>query len=142
MNQEITNKIIDLLNNIQNGVNIASKGAVVAGKEAVTLALQATSLDAFQNIVFGVIGIFILIIPTICLKHLICQYKNYKPKGYTDGFFMDNPWALLYAALIVIIALIGFFTVLCNLFDVYNWVGIFNPKIYLAHEIMQRYLGS
>ena len=115
MNKEIANELVKISNQIQQKI---SDMAPIA-KEA---ALAVYRIDSFQNIIFSLLCIAISI---CCLSIIKWLYKN----DIDSGFFVP----LLYVAS-VIAGLIGLF----ELFNVYNYIGLFHPELVIAHDIIAK----
>jgi len=96
------------------------------GPDAVDLTLQVTRLHAINEIISALIAI------------VICYFAfNYcrKAANNADGFFDE----VLAPAGSVIFGFVGFIG-LSSRFSVATWVGMFEPKLYLAYKLMDKVL--
>lgn len=112
------NKLLEIINQIQSQI-------VNHSQDTFILMTQSICLDGIGNIIAGMICMFF---GFLSIKFLLSSYKEpYKGEN----------------KLITIMSIIAIpatiFTGLLNL-SYWNWIKIFNPKIYLVHEIMNKVL--
>lgn len=96
------------------------------GPQAVDLAAQVVQVDAAGGLVIG----------TACLLAAVIGGRK-AIKVLRAGY--DEEWGdgpLIVGGIVgcVVAALVGIFGAAC-LLDIWNWVGVFNPKLALAHEV-------
>lgn len=115
MNKEIANELVKISNQIQQKITDMAPVA----KEA---AFAVYRINCFRNIIFSLLCIAISI---CCLYFIRWFYKN-----DIDGDFIVP---FLYVASIIA-GLLGLF----ELFDMYNYIGIFHPELVIAHDIIEK----
>lgn len=120
-------KAVDLLNKIESL-------AVDYTPDVYQMAVNVVQAQGIVLIVEGFIyGLAAFVFALISKKsYVFCRKKHDKAGDYSDwdmaGFFI----ALMCAALAGILMLVSIF----NVFDMWNWVAVFNPELALAKEII------
>lgn len=105
------------------------KSAEPALSKSAELALQVAHYNALQSIIYGIIPFVISI-----LVFIFFIYIAKTSERHAEGRFEI---LVFYFILSGILLGIG-----CTfLFNIYNWIGIWNPQVYLAHEIMSKFLN-
>ncbi len=116
----ITNKLLDIITQIQTAI-------VTHAPDALNLTLQATSIHCISLIVLG----FKLILGGALLLYV--GYKMLESENET----LNEWWGcVLLPGIILIIPGIMLAT------SIWSWTGIFNPKLYLANQIIQTVIGN
>lgn len=110
MNQQISDKVVSMLTDVQSSV----------APEITKATLAAARIEAISYVAYGFL---LLIVSFACMWLLsICDKSD-----------RDNDAGVLGLILLIVLSFIGF--VMLD-FNIYNWVGMFSPKIYLAHQLM------
>jgi hypothetical protein len=128
---QLTNKMLEIINQLQQGV-------ISHAHDALNLMLSVTRINGIESIAIGIITLMLNI---IIIKFMLNTYK--KVKEYNNS--ITNPsekkdhddYIPLYAGC----ALILFFSIpacVCLLLDIWNYIAIFEPKLYLAHQIIEK----
>jgi hypothetical protein len=130
---QLTSKLLEIINQIQSGI-------VSHAPDAIKLVLAAVQQDGIANILPGIVALIVLI---ICVYAGVKFYKKWeeanKLEGQKDAYHREDTFPLLLP--IVPAFFVGFicFLFMCpSIFSYWNYVEIFNPKVYLAHEIIQK----
>lgn len=113
----IEEKVVEILAQLQG-----------LAEPAAELAISAARVDAASGLAYGFCWALLLVPVGLLLRRLWkikMNYENEVPLGIGRG-------ACCVAALILSIAAME------NLFSVWNWVGLIEPKLYLAHQIIER----
>jgi hypothetical protein len=97
------------------------------GGQVVDTASQVTQIESVSELVSGVVfGILAII------AGFVCRYAIKKENEESYG----SPWivAIVVSAVFAVIGTLFFLIQIC---DVWNWIGIFNPKLKLIHDIIE-----
>jgi hypothetical protein len=121
---QVASKLLEIINQIQAGV-------VAHAPEAANLALQAVSYDGWYSLIIGFSWLALSLILYYIAKRYVYYIKNCEKKNESDEIALG----LLVCAIVIILIFAAI-----ELFDFWNWVQAFNPKLYLAHEIIQKVL--
>lgn len=130
MNEILSNKLIQISDQITNMI-------VAKTPAALGLMLMTARIDAISNILQSLSGLLLIALLVVgwfkLAKHIISKTDDF------DG----------YRVLFEVVSLIGgfgatIFLIFCviTIADVFNWVGIWWPQIYLAHQVMGKVLGG
>ena len=121
----------------QKAVELLDKLEVLATKytpEAIDAAASAVTVTAAGNLLLGIAGIGAAIFAWWVTKNFAtyCRSK-YQEDGWASDWDLGWRFGLGIGGIISgILALIS----VPYLFDVWNWVALFNPKLALAHRIL------
>lgn len=99
------------------------------GPDTIKLVINVFRVEAIQNLVYGFIGILIL---TATIYYCLKCFRSLVKKG-------DEEFSIFLA---IPAAIIGIPSFVCAtaFFDVFNWIGVFQPEIYIAHKIFDKVL--
>lgn len=135
----ITNKALEIITQLQNGV-------MAHGGDAFNLALGVTQMNGIAELIMGIKELALASLGFFAIYLIVTKYwepavkKAIKEETYRTDY-TDYPDYMSVCLLIgffsSVMTLAGFF----DLTSVWNWIATFNPKLYLAHEIMQKVLG-
>lgn len=130
---QLTGKLLEIINQVQASV-------IAHAPDAINLILAAVQQDGISNILPGIIALVLLM---ICVYTGIKFYKKWDKANELDKqkhrYDREDNFPLLIP--MVPACLIGFICFLFmfpSIFSYWNYVEIFNPKVYLAHEIIQK----
>jgi len=99
-------------------------------KPAADVAMQAAQVEAISNLASGLVWALLLIPIGWALRRLWAMELD----SHNDIFvYMARGICCLVGFIVTANALEA-------LLDVWNWVGIFNPQLFLAHQIIERAL--
>lgn len=109
-----------------------------AGQKVATVTLQVASYEALQNLIYGFISIILAAtFAVLSVKFTKKIMLRIRANEYGDEEFWFLPLVLLgYFPTLLFIAVSG------KLLYIYNWVGLSHPDIYLAHQIMSKFLDN
>ena len=124
--------------------NLESKAVDILDKlEAITTqyapdvvdkAVQSVAVTGISNLVWGLVGFAALYFTWFATKRLVSFFVRKKESG---GYWSD--WQIGYVLSFVVGAFVCFVLALSSVwtvFDVWNWVAIFNPELAMAHKIL------
>jgi phosphotransferase system glucose/maltose/N-acetylglucosamine-specific IIC component len=111
--EALTGKLLDIINQVQGAVSTHSG-------EAVNLVLTSTRIDGIS----WLLGSFIFLCLSVLIGYSIIKYDK------------DNELIPIALGCLVL-----FLFTFANLVYPWNWIQVFNPKLYLAHEIIGKVLN-
>jgi hypothetical protein len=96
-------------------------------------AIQSVRISALNNLVGGIVGIFL----TIAGIYAGIKLTNFfVRKKEAEGYWTE--WEIAFgicAAITIILGIVGIITSIAALTDVWMWTSIFNPELGLAHKV-------
>lgn len=130
----VETKIVEMLDALQNGAIKIGEGVVKYSPDVADAALWVVRIDALENIVFWLIFFIMFLLPLVYIKSIWawCVSKEYSSNESSTVLGLIGLVASFIAAII------GFF----NLTTIWNWVAVFEPKLYLAKQIISATLGK
>lgn len=132
---EVTKQLIDSLTKI----------AETHGPAAGELALKVVTIEAIQFLAIGFFFLFVAV-PGLSYAayHLFstgCEIiESNKGKSKYDPELRSQDPYMLGGCLCLLLILLSSLPVLVNLLNIYNWYAIFDPKVVLAKQIMDKLL--
>lgn len=118
MNNELSNKLVEILNQLQS-----------SAPKATQLAIQVIWYDCVGNIIIGIICILPAILCAIYFIKLLKLFTD-KNNYYTTDKYSFGMIGCGAAFTILSVC------ILINFLDIWNWVGIFHPDLTLAHNLL------
>ncbi len=115
----ITNKALEIINQIQSGV-------MAHGGDAVNLALATVRISAIGALIEGFIMLVIGVICVIMMAKIISS----------DRFDKESPGWIFWTVLVT--TAFCFMGALVDLFNIWTYVALYDQKLYLTHEIIQK----
>lgn len=118
---------------------LAKLGDLVAkhGPDAINLAAQVVQVNAIDTLVSGLgyaaMGGALFMGARFSLRRLRAMES-----AYDDGVI---GWGLTFGSTSAATLLLAYFT-LAHLTNVWAWVGLFNPKLALAHDVLAKLTGT
>lgn len=108
------------------------------GPDAVNLAAQVVQVNAAGNLIVGVLA---LAAAGGCAALIKRPLKVVREESAKDFMVRNDARELFGVVGVVALTIVG--TILAivsavSLFDVWTWIGLFNPKLALAHEVLSR----
>ncbi len=124
---DISAKIVELITQLQGVVKDNAA-------DAVNLGLSSIRIDSIRAIVLGIFFLILFIIGIYITK------KVYNIKEIQESYTKKENWgsAFILSCFLTAIALI---LSIITLLNIWCYVAIFNPKLYLAHEIMNKFFN-
>ena len=121
----------------QKAVELLDKLDALATKytpEVIDAATSAVTVTALGNILSGLVGIGAAIFAWWVTKNFAtyCRRKKQEEDWMSDW---EIGWALGLGVGGITSGIVALYSV-WSLFDVWNWVALFNPKLALAHRIL------
>jgi hypothetical protein len=126
---QLTNKLLEIITQIQQGV-------VAHGADAVNLTLQAVSYDGICKLLLCVPLLIVIILSILAFKKISKEIK--KIKDNSKHMYDDTDGCEMLRFFAAAVAVFGTALLLVMTFNFWNYVQIFNPKLYLAHEIIEK----
>lgn len=127
MSDAIETKILSMLDALQNGVITVAGQTIKYAPDVMQAALSVTVINGVQDLMFSIIFLLALIIFVFIL---IFGIKQVKLNQFNDGWQAFGVVGCFFSSVCFLISI-------CN---VWMWVEIFNPKLYIAHQIVQQVL--
>lgn len=97
--------------------------------EVIDSALMVVRISGVQEIVVGLVCLLISIFLNFVGKHFYIKFSDDDNDDYIPAFLLSYGGAIV----------IGGFSIV-TLINVWNWVAIFEPKLYLAYRVFERIL--
>jgi hypothetical protein len=103
---------------------------------ALELGIQMTFWNGVSQLLLG--GFFAVLTAALFYNTMKALKKS------KNASYSDKEGYLIVAALLAIAGLIAAIPTIVMLFNIWNWIAVFNPKLALAHTIFERImkLGS
>lgn len=120
MSDAIETKILSMLDALQNGVITVAGQTIKYAPDVMQAALSVTVINGVQDLMFSIIFLLALIIFVFIL---IFGIKQVKLNQFNDGWQAFGVVGCFFSSVCFLISI-------CN---VWMWVEIFNPKLYIAH---------
>lgn len=133
MTDQITNKIVSMLDQIQAGVtNVAP--------QAIELVLKAITYDGISSLINSSVLFLVGCLFAGIGYKLFKLGRKQALKEYGDAdmkisFYMSSLFTSGGSLLLVIISIF-------QLTDYWTYVSIFDPKVYLAHEVIEKVISK
>ena len=120
-------KVVDLLNGLSQGIG-------KYGPEALDLMLQGVYWHSLFSLVIGGVLLAVFVV------QLVVFFKKTMPWACRDDV-SDEAGSLA----VTINGFVGLAVLVvssCLLFNIWNWIGVYSPKVALAHQIIEMLTGS
>lgn len=127
MTSSVETKIVSMLDALQHGIVTVGEKAVKYSPDIADAALSVTQITGAAELLYGIgqgIALF------LCVKFCLFFYKT----AVEDDSFGAGLAVAGFASASVGLAI----SVIYAFFNVWNYVAIFNPKIYIAHQIIEK----
>lgn len=146
---EVQQKVVEWMDSIEEGVKEYSPEVVDAG-------LTVVQLIGLQELVLATIGLLIVAAIILSGYKTYVSYHEYSkedsPGNHGTLFKMwglrvfdsdGDPQAGSVAIIIAVFTIIGIsIPSLVSLLNIWNWVAVFYPKLWIAHKAVEGVLGS
>lgn len=120
----ITDKALEIVNTLQNTL-------MTHGGEAVQLGLATVRITCISYLMSSFIAMIGGVLLFVASGNF---YKKYKKDKFDDTNITLSIICFLIGCLFILPAIGGFGYI-------WNWVGIFDPKLYLAHQVIGKVVG-
>jgi hypothetical protein len=104
------------------------------GQEAVDLAVAATRVSAGAALFDGVACLTGAVVAGIIAHWLTKKIGSLGGGDYNDAVLIPSMIGVVLVGILFVVLTLGAFF---NLFDLWNWVGIFEPKLLVAHKLLK-----
>ncbi len=121
MTDVVENKIVSILDALQNGAMEIGGQMVKYAPDVAATALMVTRIDGIQWMVVTVVALIL----GFGLIWLAIKIEDHDATGPVVGFGLG-------------VSIFGLF----NFLNIWNWIAIFEPKLYIAHQIINTTLGK
>jgi hypothetical protein len=126
----LTDKFLEIINQLQTTVS-------AHGQEAVNLALASIQIDALGNIISGIVASF-----GVYFLYRFGKWIFRQTKEEESSLCDQDEIFYIYSIIAGLGSIALFICSLILLFDIWNYVAIINPKLYLAHTIVDHVLSA
>lgn len=124
MNDLVSAKLVQIADQIQSTL-------VAKGPAALNLLLATTKWQAIVNLSEG----FAWLLGAIFCLFLLTWYLSIVTKATKEEITDEGIIAFLFLSIFII----GFgFLAFWQLADLFNWIGIWHPDIYIAHQLLSK----
>jgi hypothetical protein len=127
----LTQKLLEITTKVQGGVTAHAL-------DSINLVLNCIRVDGIHIILYGLLSLLIAWIPFKVMKNKLAKIKNYNAKQERNSdhkCWDDYPDIFVPCATISIVAAI---VAAFLLVDIWSYVAIINPKLYLAHILIAK----
>jgi len=132
MSDKVETKLVSMLDALQNGVAEVGGKIVKYTPDVVNAAEWVVRIDGVQSIVFSVSGMIVMGYASVKIWKFARKIRE------EDRY---SGWADFNNALAVILGIVAALQIRIIL-DVWNWVRIFEPKLYIAKQIIESVVGA
>lgn len=138
MSEELEKKAVEVIDKAMDGMDKLSvmlgEVAEKYGPEVVDVGLEVARISAANELVVA------LVIFLVWLGILRTFFKLYKIEKASENGFNQPTIAAITCIGVGIISVIGVVPVLIEslprLFSLWNWVGLIEPKLWIAHQVL------
>ena len=109
---------------------------------ALELGIRITFWNSVGNILIGLICLVFVLTAPAMLHRLYRTFEMQEKRQYKKESADFDDWddwrqfiCILMSVLGIVTGIISFICVLHNFFDIWNWIGIFDPQLRLAYDI-------
>lgn len=128
MDKVVENKLVDMLDALQNGVIEIGNQTLKYAPDIQQALLAVVRVDALQHLVYGVVA-------AIVVKWSYESIKKGCELNKQDKYSVDGAGHVIAGVMLGVFSLVS---VTFTLLDVWCWAGLFDPKIYLAHKLLDK----
>jgi hypothetical protein len=119
---QLASKLLDIINQVQAGI-------VAHAPDALNIVLQTVRIDAISRFIYA----SCLLLGVVILSGIFVRINKKKDK---DGDMREG--VAVYCVLAGFFGTVFIILAFSQLFNVWQYVAIANPKLYLAHQIVQK----
>lgn len=130
--QVLEDKLIGMLDALENGAVQVGEQVVKYSPEVADAALWVIRIDSAQALLSSLAWLFVCVIPAIFFYKLAKKFA--KEENGKHGDAEAVLWSGAFSAIFTGAAMIP----ASGLFNLWNWIGMFEPKLKLAKDIIER----
>lgn len=120
-------KVVQMLDALQNGATEIGDQVVKYTPDMIQAALGVTIISGIQELIYGLIWFIVF----------IYVFRYWKTHKWTNKEAEQTK--LVFSGIGSVICFIGTIDQLC---DIWNWTAVFYPKLYIAHQIIEKALST
>jgi len=124
----LQSKLLEIIDKLQQAATNAATAAGKAAPQMLDYAIRITHWDGIQNVL---VGFFLLLLASIGISIFVRKWEAICNLSHDDELCL----LCFFGGVAILGTLIG---ALCLLLDVWNWVAIYDPKVALAHQLLQK----
>lgn len=121
MNEEVQERLLSIYDKM-------GELATEYGPEVMDMTLEVVRINAIQELVIGF---------AVSVATAVIIMVTFRVTKKFEGIEKDMP-RIMMATIAFMFGAIGIY----RLFIIWNWIGVFNPKLKLAHDILQSALDK
>jgi hypothetical protein len=125
-------KLVNMLDALQNGVAEIGNTAVKYAPDVMDAALQVVRIDGIQNVATA---LYLFVLGCISLGNVKRFYKKAVEDSWDSCWCVAPIGAVLAGGVLLIQAM-------ATLTNIWVWVSIFEPKLYIAKQIIKTTIGE
>jgi hypothetical protein len=130
MKDQITNKVLEIINELEVGIKTGIPPAI-------EMAARIVQIDVVQKIGYCILTLLINAIILFFIRKIYKERREEWKKSFGEfNFDMVAFPAIVGGIVSFFVSLITFFI----LMDPWNYVGLTEPKLYLVHKIVEKVL--
>jgi hypothetical protein len=130
---KVTNKVLEIIDQLQGVAGDAAHQAVNHLPDAVNLGLATIRVDGVSDFIYGLVAATIFYISYRFAKWGFIKSRETDFEDGCAGLAMIFGFIFAFFAGVLTASL---------LFDVWTYTKIFEPKIYLAHKVVEKVLDT
>jgi heme/copper-type cytochrome/quinol oxidase subunit 2 len=135
---KVINKTLEIITQLQSVATDATHSAINYLPDAVNLGLTAVRVDGVNDILMGLFCALCVFVLAKLFK-LASVRADAGTEQYNDSM-IDCVYAPISLIVIPMIGIIFLFISASNLLSAWTYVKIFEPKVYLAHKVVEKVL--
>ena len=124
----ITQKVLQLTDMVTNAL-------IAAAPKAQQVVLATAKISAINNLILPIFLFSLTIMLLFSIPFFLKYRKKCVDKNEKELYELAILLAFGFSAVLMLLSVYN------GLFDVFSWVGIWHPEIYLTHELMQQVLS-
>jgi hypothetical protein len=132
----VEGKLVEMLDALQNGVVTVGEQVVKYGPDVADAALWVVRVDGIQSIVSGFVALLIL---TASVYAFLRTLRWVRSDEFDNDEFTGIPFfigSIVIGIGSIVIGIVSSMIAIDKLLNVWNWIAIFEPKLWLAKQIM------
>ena len=141
MSEKLEDKAVEVMDKAMDGVDklTAMLGEVAEkyGPEVVDAALNVARVSAASNLVYAAVGVALMYSLFRIGIPLSYKYRDGLPEKHRNEGEFWGPTILVWAISVTMVSMISFGALrVFQIFNVWNWVGLIEPKLWIAQKVL------